>query len=277
MTKTVNRTVILTRPEQRNQPLAQALADTAIENLSLPALEVVPLVTEIPTEYLPGHYDLVIFVSGQAARCYLNPYYQKANDNWPVATKIGTVGVSTRQIAQLEIEQYQPSALSLLWRHPPAGALSHDSEALWEILRPELSGIHRALVVRGKTGREWLRGRLLENDVAVDVFAVYDRRAAFWPLQIGATIQRCAVNGLVFLVTSSESAQAIFENLQRLNLLAVCQKSIFVVIHERIEKRVQSLWHDAGFANLAVVKRCIPTHESMLTALVQAAASPQVT
>lgn len=276
MTKTVNRTVLLTRPEQRNQPLAQALDDIAIEHLSLPALEVVQLVTEIPNKYLPVHYDLVIFVSGQAARCYLNPYYQKANDHWPVATKIGTVGVSTREIAQLAIEQYQPSSSSLLWHHPPAEAPSHDSEALWEVLQPELGRIRSALVVRGKTGREWLRSRLLENDTAVDVFAVYDRRAAHWSPQVRPLLQRYAANGFVFLITSSESAQAVFENLQRLNLLAVCQKSIFVVIHERIEKRVQSLWQDAGFANLAVVKKCLPTHESMLTALVQAAASPQV-
>ncbi|HLR82432.1 MAG TPA: uroporphyrinogen-III synthase [Paenalcaligenes sp.] len=277
MTKTVNRTVILTRPEQRNQPLAQALDDVAVSNISLPALQVVPLVTTIPAEYQPHDYDLVIFVSGQAARSYLKPYYLEGDRQWPARTKIGTVGVSTRQIAQLEIEQYQFAASTLLWRHPPATAPSHDSEALWEILQPELGQIHKALVVRGKTGREWLRGRLLENNVAVDVFAVYDRRSACWSSQVATTINRSAVNGLVFLVTSSESAQAIFENLQRLNLLAVCQQSIFVVIHERIEKRVQSLWHDAGFANSAVVKRCIPTHESMLTALVQAAASPQVT
>lgn len=276
MTKSVARTVILTRPEQRNHVLAQALAGAGIPHLNLPALEVVPLVSEIPASLHPNQYDLVIFVSGQAARCYLRPLYQIERWHWPAATKIGTVGVSTREVAQHEIEQYQTDGLDLQWRYPPATAPRHDSEALWDVLWPELPNIQNTLIVRGKTGREWLRGQLLEQGISVDTFAVYDRLSARWTSRVATQLQQQAAHGLVFLVTSSESAQAIFENLHRLNLLAVCQQSIFVVIHERIEKRVQSLWHDAGFANLAVVKRCIPTHESMLSALLQAA-SPLVT
>src|SRR5690625_3012982 len=163
------RTVVLTRPEQRNLPLARALEQASITYLSQPALEVVPLVKEIPVNYQPTNYDMVVFVSGQAARCYLKPLYQQVGELWPLETMIGTVGVSTRQIAQAEIERYQNQAGdNLQWRHPPATACNQDSEALWEILRPELASIRRVLIIRGKTGREWLRQQLQDQGISVD-------------------------------------------------------------------------------------------------------------
>ncbi len=271
------RTVVLTRPEQRNQPLQQALQAASVATLSQPALEVVALITELPNHYLPEHYDLVVFVSGQAAQCYLRPFYRDRTRTWPIDTKIGTVGVSTRQVAQAEIERYEDGAHSLQWRHPPATARNHDSESLWSVVSPELATLRRVLIVRGQTGRDWLRERLHAQGLSVDICAVYERRPTVWDTQIATTlIQQAHERGLVFLVTSSESATAIFHNLNRLGCLSVCQHSIFVVIHERIEKRVQSLWREAGFTLPVVVKRCIPTHESMVAALQQAALSPQI-
>lgn len=273
MTDTALRTVLLTRPAHRNQRLAQGLQREGITTISLPALQVVPLIEQVPEDYAPGHFDLVVFVSGVAAECYLRPLFQQEGCSWPSSTKIGTVGVSTRAAAQKLIHQFQDNAAELQWQHPPALQPNHDSEQLWAILQPKLDSIKKVLIVRGLSGRDWLKDQFLQANIDVTPFAVYNRQPNRWPAQ-KLTLLRDAPNSqFVILVSSSESAEAIYTNMAQQHLLDLWQRSIFVVIHERIEKRVQSLYRRAGFKNTAVVKRCIPTHESMLSALKQAAAS----
>lgn len=273
MTDLLMRTVVLTRPEHRNKRLAQGLKQAGVPCLSAPALQVVPLTREIDATYQPQAYDLVVFVSGAAANFYLQPLYAQPEFQWPVSTKIGTVGVSTKSAAQKLIHERE-SAGMIQWRHPPALQPHHDSEHLWMVLQPELEQFKKVLIVRGLSGREWLKERFLQAGKEVQVLAVYDRQPDVWSATQADSLRQLLEPGhpgAVFLVSSSESAQAIFDNLHRLDLIELCQKSIFVVIHERIEKRVQSLYASAGFKDRAMMERCVPTYRSMLSALSAAA------
>lgn len=273
--------MVLTRPAHRNKRLVQGLTEVGVSSINAPALKIVSLTQSIPDQYLPEQYDLVVFVSGVAATHYLKPLCYKKKYEWPVQCKIGTVGISTKATAQNMMQKYQCRTDQIQWRHPPVLQSNHDSEQLWLILKSELDTIEKALIVRGMQGREWLKDRLQEANIYVDILPVYDRQPNYWGTEIAqnliqakqnaASNQSSATKGLVFLITSGESAQAIFSNLHRLNLLPLCKNSVFVVIHERIEKQVQSLYASAGFKDKAVVKRCIPTYDSMLSALITAA------
>lgn len=269
------RTVVLTRPVHRNQRLALQLQKEGLVTINAPALQVVSLAQEISAEDQPQHYDLVVFVSGAAANFYLHPLYENANFRWPVQTKIGTVGVSTKSVAQKLIHSHE-AAGSIQWRHPPALQPHHDSEHLWMVLQPELQELNNVLIVRGLTGREWLKERFQSAEIGVKILSVYDRQPNLWSSAQAQELGQLRAHdhpGGIFLVSSSESAQAIFDNLHRLNLLELCQKSIFVVIHERIDKRVQSLYASAGFKDEAQIIRCVPTYRSMLSTLISAAQS----
>lgn len=265
------RTVVLTRPAHRNQVLAQGLQKAGITSLSLPALALTPFLSHIPPAHEPFGYDLVVFVSGAAASHYLTPLWQAKGYPWPAETRIGTVGVSTRAIIEQVFAAHGISSSGLAWRHPPLSEPNHDSERLWQCLAPDLPALKKVLIVRGATGRDWLKEQLLAAGIQVDVLSVYERRPQPWSTEQVAQLEQASQHGLVFLVTSSESAQAIFANLEHFSMLSLWQKSIFVVIHERIEKQVQSLYASAGFKSQAVVKRCVPTSESMLSALSRAA------
>lgn len=273
MTRVKLRTVVLTRPAHRNQRLAQGLQQAGVPSINAPALRVVSLAQEIAAAHRPEHHDLVVFVSGAAANFYLQPLYDDPGFNWPEHVKIGTVGVSTKSAAQKLILSREQAG-TIQWRHPPALQPHHDSEHLWMVLQPELEQLKKILIVRGLSGREWLKDRFQQAGAQVNVLAVYDRQPDIWDsTQAQALTQALEAEhpGVVFLVSSSESAQAIFDNLHRLDLLELCRKAIFVVIHERIEKRVQSLYASAGFKDRAVITRCVPTHRSMLSALIAAA------
>lgn len=62
---------VLTRPSGRNEALAARLRAHGWEACVLPALEILPLdcLEGLP---MPEDYDMVVFVSGNAARLYLD-------------------------------------------------------------------------------------------------------------------------------------------------------------------------------------------------------------
>ena len=68
---------VLTRPSGRNEALAARLRAQGWEACVLPALEILPLdcLEGLP---MPEDYDMVVFVSGNAARLYLDQLTARA-------------------------------------------------------------------------------------------------------------------------------------------------------------------------------------------------------
>ena len=77
------------------------------------------------------------------------------------------------------------------------------------------------------------------------------------------------------LVTSGESAEALVGNLIRHDLLLLARSARFIVVHERIALRLQSVFEQAGIMLEHPVEICAPDDESLFQALRQVVAAPE--
>jgi uroporphyrinogen-III synthase len=260
--------VILTRPSGRNEAVAARLAAAGMPVLILPALNIQPVPPPDTKSFHPRFYDLIVFVSSNAVEGYLGLLGKTAFQGpWPAGTLAATVGAAS---AGLLYKSHVVPATRVL--HPDADA-SQDSEALWRLLEPRLSSLRRVLIVRGQSGREWLGERLETANVAVDRLAVYTREAALWTpdelQRLGAaltTSARCVV-----LLTSGESVDAVHANIERAGLLPPWRRSRFVVIHERVARRLQSVLGASGKVESTMVKVCSPGDDAIVESIRQMA------
>src|SRR5690606_42071744 len=82
---------ILTRPDGRNAPLERGLQHAGWQTLALPALEIQPLSVDAAGPPLPQDYDLVVIVSGHAARLYRGQLHAAGRPHWPSGKPGGSV------------------------------------------------------------------------------------------------------------------------------------------------------------------------------------------
>lgn len=261
------RIAILTRPAGRNEALAGRLRAAGWQACILPALEIHPLSVAAEDLPRPSAYDLVVFVSGNAARQYLDQLARADGAaDWPPAVSVATVGPASAQSLR-ETGRFGVNTTVL---HPDESAPSHDSEALWRVLEalPQLPA--RVLVVRGTQGRDWLGDKLQAHGARVTRHAAYRRQPAGWtPEQLGA-LRRWADAGVTatWLVTSGEGADAICGQLNAAGLAGWWRRCRFVVTHPSLAARLPSPGH--GASERPMVKICVPNDESIFQAFVAA-------
>ena len=95
---------------------------------------------------------------------------------------------------------------------PAADAAQFDSEALWQVVAPQIGPGDRVLIVRGGTtpgaeggsGREWLSRQIAAAGGAVDFVAAYVRGAPPFDADQQALARQAATDGSVWLLSSSE-------------------------------------------------------------------------
>lgn len=240
--------------------LARRLGAAGLPALLLPALQIDPIAHDAGVFPLPADYDLIIFVSGHAAQLYFNGLSAcGAMGEWPGRTLAATVGVSSAR--QLHGMGRIPRTHIL---HPDADG-EQDSESLWRLLAPRLPTMQRALIVRGGTGREWLGRKLEEAGLQVQRLAVYARSPVQWTPQQAGQLARAlsAEHPCVCLLTSTESVDAVHANVVRLGLADAWSRSRFVVIHERVASRLQSILKASGKVEAPVVKICQPSDDAL--------------
>lgn len=255
---------VLTRPSGRNEALAGKLSAAGWQVLALPALVLAPLADAGPPPS-PRDFDLVVFVSGNAARLYLEQI--DLPDGWPVGTTAATVGIASA-CALLEHPYFGGGGHVL---HPPADAPSHDSEALWQVLsRGPLP--RRVLLVRGETGRDWLADRLTEAGAQVRRHALYRRQAARWPdaavRQLRQLAQDPAAPRPVWLLTSTAGIDAVAAAAREAGLFDWWLGSRFVATHPRLSQHLLAIAQGAG--QTAMVKNCMPADEAIFEAITAA-------
>ena len=194
--------LLLTRPAEESQTLAQVLADEGVFSASLPLLEIEPLpVCEANRSiiYNLATYCAVIVVSKPAARLGL----EMVDEVWPQPPmqKWFTVGAATAQI----LDDY-----GLRVFFPEQG---DDSEALLSLpqLEEAISGYDpKVLIMRGEEGRELLAERLRERGVAVDYLPLYRRHLPQYPaFALAQRVEAERLNGLV--VSSGQGFQHLRE------------------------------------------------------------------
>ncbi|ALM83684.1 uroporphyrinogen-III synthase [Bordetella sp. N] len=230
---------VLTRPEGSNQALAQRLTAAGWQVRDWPALA---LTTEAcPPERLPRpqDYDLAVFVSGNAARHYLEQLHRAdpaGVPSWPASCLAATVGPSSA--AALRATGCFDAATVI---HPGPDAPSHDSEALWEELRRRGPLPRRVLIVRGTEGRDWLADRLREAGAEVLAHAAYRRTPAQWDDAALAQLQdwRDTDAMPVWLLTSGEGIAAVLANVVRAGVLPWWRGGRFIVTHPVLAQRLE--------------------------------------
>ncbi len=261
--------VFLTRPDGRNETLAVRALAAGWRPLALPALTIRPLLQQGDRVPEPGDYDLVVFVSRNAARLYLDLLAdQSPGQAWPGRTLAATVGRSSAQ------PLYDSACIDhrhIL--HPDPDTQNQDSEALWHCLGPRLPALGKVLIVRGESGREWLGEQCERAGAAVDRLALYRREPASWSASQSAEVSKALAlpESCVFLLTSSDSVDAIHANISRLGLRAAWGRSRFVAIHERVARRLQSVLCDSGNVEPPMVKVCSPNDDAIFLAIGQMA------
>ncbi len=261
------RIAVLTRPAGRNETLAGRLRGAGWQPCILPALEIHALPVASADLPRPSAYDLVVFVSGNAARQYLDQLAEADGAvAWPAGVAAATVGPASAQ-ALRESGWFGANTTVL---HPDESAASHDSEALWRVLQglPRLPA--RVLLVRGTQGRDWLGDQLQAHGASVTRHAAYLRRPADWsPAQLAA-LRQWADSGAIatWLITSGEGADAVRDHLQAAGLADWWRRCRFVLTHPSLARRMPS--SGDGEASRAMVKICLPNDESIFQAFVAA-------
>jgi uroporphyrinogen-III synthase len=260
---------ILTRPDGRNEPLANRLRQAGIKVSMSPALLLHPETTPAPA---PGDHDLVVFVSAAAAQFYFQQLRPDGGPfSWPAATLACTVGpASARALRDVGVI---PDDCIV---HPGPEASEHDSEALWRLLAPRLSSIRRVLIVRGQAGREWLGRQFEDAGVLVRRYAAYRREPVVWTAEQARSLARelASSSPVVCLVTSAEGVESLRANVERhrTQLLQLWESVRFVTIHPRIASHLQSRFMAADGAPLPV-RLCAPDDEAVFRAIMAAASS----
>jgi uroporphyrinogen-III synthase len=264
---TAPRVAILTRPAGRNEALAGRLTDAGWCACILPALEIHPLQVAAADLPRPADFDMVVFVSGNAAKQYLDQLaHADGQAAWPAGVIAATVGPASAQ-ALREAPAFGANTTVL---HPGDDAPSHDSEALWNVLcgLPQLPA--RVLLVRGTQGRDWLGDTLEAQGAAVTRHAAYLRRPALWDDAALAALRQWADAGVpaTWLITSGEGADAVRACVDAAGLSSWWARCRFVLTHPSLARRVPPGCHDSGATEM--VKICLPNDESIFQAFVAA-------
>lgn len=226
------RTVVLTRPEGRNDELRSFLNRSDWQVIECPALEISSIdLGDHPFLPSPESYDLVIFVSIPAVESFGRQLAQRGIASlWPKQTPIGCVGQATAQA----IRNTFGNQVVVL---QPVGESTQDSENLWNVLKPSVDALKRVLIVRGQDGRDWLATRLTENGCQVDFHVAYCRKVATWSSASIAEFQACAKARIypIWILTSAHGIEATIGQLAHLGLLQWAVQCRFLLTHPRQE------------------------------------------
>lgn len=260
--------VVLTRPQGRNAALAGRLRQRGWSAYEWPALQVQAEEVDPSLLLRPKPFDLVIFVSGNAVRCYLDQLARAGHPpRWPEGTWAATVGSASAQ-ALRESGWLADQAMLL---HPSPPSQTQDSEGLFALLETELPGgfaalPRGALIVRGSQGREWLGGALQAQGVPVSIQAVYRRGAAAWPPEAAGLMQQWAAHDIYphWVLTSAEGIAAIATVVSELALERWWARCPFVLAHPRLAGYLPS----ADNAGPSVVKISLANDDALFDAIV---------
>jgi uroporphyrinogen-III synthase len=244
--------VIVTRPAAQAGKWVTALRAGGLDALSLPLIEIAgPPDTQAVVEVwqrVQG-FDALMFVSANAVEQFfaLQPPGPTAQSQPRCfATGPGTVAALLRAgVPQQHIDA------------PDLAAAQFDSEALWQVVRPQVAPGWRVLIVRGNTsgqdegngdgavahpgvGRDWFAERLGEQQAVAEYVVSYARRAPQPSGNALALLQVASADGSVWLFSSSEAVA----NLRSLAPGQGWSQARAVATHPRIAEAARA----AGFA-----------------------------
>jgi uroporphyrinogen-III synthase len=271
--------VIVTRPSQEAAAWMDALQAAGHEALQLPLIEVAPprdsaAVVQAWQRWPTWH--AVMFVSAQAVRLFFaqRPVDASALSSWPRcwATGLGT----RRALVQAGVPESHIDS-------PAETSAQFDSETLWCLVSHQVQPGQAVLIVRGSdaghdasqdgghdrahdspldtntqhaadasladssgAGRDWLGEQLKAQGAQVQWLAAYERRAPDWSDTQRALAQAAAIDGSVWVFSSSQA----IAHLSQLLPQQTWQQARALATHPRIAQAARGL----GFGHVATVR-----------------------
>jgi uroporphyrinogen-III synthase len=246
--------LIVTRPAQQAADWLRALAEMGHEARAHALIEIAPAQSQDDSLALQAacqrlhSLDALMFVSSSAAHAFFE-------QNWRLA------GIENEQSAiELIVNEYpnirlwatgQGTVASLRSLGmpperidaPDAQSGQFDSEALWQVVRQQVSHGKTVLILRGRdvgmqdTSRDWLAQQIIANDANAQILVVYERRAPRWSVEQIAQAQTWLSDGSIWLLSSSQAVR---------NMPAVldASRAICICTHQRIAQTAR----ERGFA-----------------------------
>ena len=207
---------IVTRPAREAAQWVAHLQARGIAAHALPLIAITPVQEPALREALHNtrarcaDYRAVMFVSGNAAQYFFEQNQPLALMNKAqsaIKTRVWAPGPGT--VAALRQAGLPAECIDA----PSADAAQFDSEALWQVVAPQIGPGDRVLVVRGGntpgaeggSGREWLARQITAAGGAVDFVAAYERGAPRLDAGQLALARQAASDGSVWLLSSSEA------------------------------------------------------------------------
>ncbi len=243
--------VIVTRPKQEARQWVDALTSHGYAAMALPLIDVLPAPDHSAIvsawDRLPT-FDAAMFVSGNAVDYFFEQKPPSALvfvENGAIKTRAFVTGPGS--LSALKRAQVDDAFIDM----PDQQTGQFDSEALWSVVSHRVHAGYRVLVVRGYgsasvadaggqgDGRNWFADQVCQVGGTVEFVAAYQRRAPQLDDLQRATVHQAAVDGSVWLFSSSEAIA---------NLVAACPEQSWaqaraVVTHARIAQAARN----AGF------------------------------
>ncbi len=259
--------VIVTRPEREAQRWVIDLSAQGIEALALPLIQIgqVRNQTELTKARRQlDQYAAVMFVSVNAVDYFFASDTSlatglTANDHG--RTRAWATGPGTaRALLRAGVA---PERLDM----PPSDAAQFDSEALWQVVGPQLRAADRVLIVRGAdaldgaawaagSGRDWFAGKVAAAGAQVELVAAYQRQVPRFSADECALARQAARDGSVWLLSSAQAVR---------NLQTAWPEQSWVHGHAlATHARIAAAARSAGFG---VVLESRPTLSDVLAAL----------
>lgn len=214
-------TVLLTRPQGRNELLAQQLKQHHIDVCITPLITISPL--DKQGDMLDAQWaDCVIFISQYAVK-----YGYLPETAWSEQTVFYAIGEATANALKAQnINAQIPT--------------SHfTSEGLLELLSQQNIEHMHFLIIRGRGGREYLANELIKMGAHTKYLEVYERLPP--KLNLDETISLWKKNKLSTIVITSDMSLDFFEKVLKNNHATWLKELKFIVPSARLEAKANKL------------------------------------
>lgn len=211
--------VIVTRPQREAQDWVHELAKAGLSAQALPLIDIRPApdtaaLARVWQRLADGGYAAVMFVSANAVAGFF-----ASNTAFPlvfaapsaIKTRAWTPGPGTAKA--LLHAGVAPARIDA----PASEATQFDSEALWQVVGPQVKPGDQVLIVRGGdaqsaasvsgNGRDWLAQRLAEVGARAEFVVAYQRARPQLDAAQQQLVVEAAGDGSVWLFSSSEAVR----------------------------------------------------------------------
>jgi uroporphyrinogen-III synthase len=245
--------VMVTRPAREAQKWVRDLLAHGFDATALPLIKVGPVLQTADLDQAWQHIDDyvgVMFVSGNAATYFFAAQPAVVSvflENSDFKTRAWATGPGTASAL------LQGGVAPTFLDAPLIDAPQFDSEALWHLVGKQVTPGSRVLIVRGSdasgrrddaagVGREWFADRVKAAGGRVDFVAAYQRGAPELSEQELEMARRAAIDGSIWLFSSSEALANLLACLPEQNW----RLARALTTHPRITLAVKN----AGFAQV---------------------------